>query len=180
MYFIDIADSQSVLPVEEAFLRDVIEKTLESERVSGAELSVALVDNPMIRELNIRYLEHDYDTDVLSFLFDSTGGDEAAARRAERDGRDAPPRGAGKRIEGEIIVSVEMAVDMAREYGWNARDELLLYVVHGILHLTGYDDLTPREKEIMRRRERAVLALWGLVPRYAEDASPSPPREETP
>jgi len=178
MYFLDISDSQNVLSVDEAFLRELVEKTLEAEQVAEADLSIALVDSPMIRELNIRYLEHDYDTDVLSFLFDSSGGDEAQARKAERDGIPGPPRGAGKQIEGEIIVSAEMAVDMARDYGWNARDELALYVVHGLLHLTGYDDLSPREKEIMRGRERAVLAQWNLTPRYAEDSVPPAPGEE--
>ncbi len=178
MYFIDVSDSQSVLSLEEVFLREVVEQTLEAEQVLSAEISLAIVDNPMIRELNIRYLEHDYDTDVLSFLFDSEGGDEQEARAAERAGLEGRPRGAGKRIEGELIVSAEMANDQAQEFAWNPRDELVLYIVHGLLHLTGYDDQSPTEKRIMRRREREILAIWGLTPHYADEPDPGPPAPE--
>ena len=49
-------------------------------------------------------------------------------------------------------------------HGWAAEDELLLYVVHGLLHLCGYDDLTDGARPVMRRRERQVLAYWQLTP----------------
>ena len=51
---------------------------------------------------------------------------------------------------------------------------MVLYLVHGLLHLAGYDDLTPDEKAVMRRQERVHLARWGLEPVYAEDASDAP------
>jgi len=66
-----------------------------------------------------------------------------------------------------VIVSAEYAEQMAGEGGWTAMDELTLYVVHGILHICGYDDLTTDEKTIMRQREVAVMKSLGLVPRYA-------------
>lgn len=170
MYFLDVADSQNFLELEEDDLRDVVVRTLECEQVASADLSLAIVDNPTIRDLNVRYLQHDYDTDVLSFLFDVSGGDEDSPQESGPEGESFRPRGAGKRIEGEIIVSAEMALESARQYGWNPRDELILYIVHGLLHLTGYDDLSPEEKAVMRRRERDVLSLWNLSPRYAENA----------
>ncbi|MBL8809655.1 MAG: rRNA maturation RNase YbeY [Planctomycetaceae bacterium] len=76
-------------------------------------------------------------------------------------------RAEGCQIEGEVIVSAEYADQMAGEGGWTAMDELTLYVVHGILHICGYDDLTTDEKTIMRQREVAVMKSLGLVPRYA-------------
>ncbi len=79
-------------------------------------------------------------------------------------------RAAGAAIEGEIIASAEMAVSMAADGKWSAEAELILYIVHGLLHICGYDDLTPEEKCIMRARERAILSELGLTAIYAEDA----------
>ena len=76
-------------------------------------------------------------------------------------------------VQGEIIVSGQTAVRSAAEYGWSAADELLLYVVHGCLHLVGYDDGTPQARAEMRARERHYLADFGLQPRYEEDDIPS-------
>lgn len=76
-------------------------------------------------------------------------------------------RAAGCQIEGEVIASAEYAEQLAGEGGWTAMDELTLYVVHGILHICGYDDLTLPEKKIMRDREVAVMKALGLTPRYA-------------
>lgn len=171
MYVVDVSNTQSVVEIDEDFLRQVTERTLEDERINQAEISLAIVDNPTIHDLNVRYLQHDYPTDVLSFLFESDGGDEDEARLAESQGLTSGRRGAGKRIEGEIVVSAEMARDMALEYGWQPRDELVLYIIHGLLHLAGYDDLDEDEMRVMRAREREILAHWKLTPRYAEDAA---------
>ena len=70
MYDIAIANSQQSVDVDEDFLRDVVEKTLSFEQVAAANVSVALVDNATIRALNRQHLDHDYDTDVLSFLLE--------------------------------------------------------------------------------------------------------------
>lgn len=59
---------------------------------------------------------------------------------------------------------------MAAKYRWRPLDEVTLYVVHGLLHLCGYDDMTRKEQASMQQREREVLADWGLSPHYAEPA----------
>lgn len=162
MYQIDLCNSQERFEVDETFLEEVARRTLEDERVASAVISVALMDNAAIHELNRQYLGHDYETDVLSFLLECQAPDEPLTG-------DAPaPRGAGKRIEGEVILSVEMAAQLAEEFRWSIRDETVLYLVHGLLHLCGYDDLTPTEKRVMRARERDILRLWGLTPHYAD------------
>jgi probable rRNA maturation factor len=145
-------------PVPPATVRSVAKKTLAAEQVVAAQISVAFVDHPTMHALNLRHLDHDESTDVLSFLFDDASPPrDAAYKRAEN-----APRGAGKRIDGEIIVCTEMARDSAPRFGWSAREELILYIVHGLLHLCGYDDLTARERRIMRRREGEVLSLLGI------------------
>ena len=70
-------------------------------------------------------------------------------------------------LAGDIVVSTETARRMARAVGWTPRQELAYYIVHGVLHLTGYDDHTPADCRQMRARERAVMKACGL---------PAPPR----
>jgi probable rRNA maturation factor len=171
MYTIDIANNQSLLEVDEEQLRDVITKTLSAEQAIGAEVSVALVDDATIHELNKRHLQHDYPTDVISFLFDCEQVDAKETRffqktgfLEQRDNSMHTPRGRGKRIDGEIVVSAETALDRADECGFSPAQELMLYVVHGLLHLLGYDDTSDTEVELMRARERAILQLCGISP----------------
>lgn len=124
------------------------------------EVSVAVVDDDMIRDLNRQFLNHDYPTDVLSFTLE-----------------DDPPR-----LEGEIIVSLDTAVRLAAEAGWPASDELLLYVVHGALHLAGHRDKDDEDAALMRSAEANLLAQLGVamspsdsrwIPNAAQEGQPS-------
>lgn len=163
MYEIEVANQQQCLTIDEASVRNVIRQTLEAEQVAAASISIAIVNNAKIHELNRQYLNHDYETDVLSFLLDESGESSA-------DQPAGLPRGTGRSIDGEIIVSAEMAIGTASDYSWDAQDELALYLVHGLLHLCGYDDLTAEELPIMRAREHQVFDLLGL-PAPTRDAS---------
>ena len=169
MYEIEISNQQTHVVIDEAFLRGVAERTLAEEGVVEAEISVAIVDNAAIHDLNRRYLEHDFETDVLSFLLESSPEHQCAPG--------APgPRGTGRRIEGEIILSGEMAAQRAPEFLWSPQDETVLYLVHGLLHLVGYDDLSEIEQRVMREREGAILSLWNLRPGLP-DAERQRPRD---
>ena len=147
MIQIDFRNEQQTLAIDESRLRQAIELVLGRAGIEQAEISLAVIDDYSMHELNRRYLNHDEPTDVLSFVLES---------------------GAGS-LDGEIIVSADTAARSAPGFGWPAEDELLLYVIHGALHLVGYDDLNPEAKTEMRRQERACLAHFGLTPRYAED-----------
>jgi probable rRNA maturation factor len=168
MYEIEIANNQDRLEINEEFLTEVVRTTLAAEQVKSAEISVALVDNAEIHTLNRQYLEHDYETDVLSFQLDFEPGPQTT------DAPAASGRAAGATLSGEVIASAEMALQMAVEYHWNPQDELVLYLVHGLLHICGYDDLSEPEQEVMRGRERDILKHWNLVPHYAEPPSGPP------
>ena len=163
MYEIEIADNQECLTIDEEFVRTIVRQTLQTEQVAAATISVAIVDNAQIHELNRKFLNHDYETDVLSFLLEEPSGPRAQLPP------DAP-RGTGKTIDGEVIVSSEMAINMAADYSWEALDELTLYIVHGLLHLCGYDDLTADELPVMRARECHVFEVLGR-PKPTRDAS---------
>lgn len=159
-FSIDVNDSQSRVGIDPERLSAIAEDLLREEQVVAAEISVALIDGETMRRLNREHLGHDYDTDVLSFLLECDSPAETVSEG---------PRGAGKSLEGEVLISTDVAAKSAAEFDWPPADEVTLYLVHGVLHLVGYDDLTPDEKTIMRRREREVLARWDLTPTYAED-----------
>jgi probable rRNA maturation factor len=154
-FVIEIVNQQRVLPVATARIRRIARRTLEAEMVASATISIALVDNRMIHDLNRRHLNHDYETDVLSFLFESETGVPVPIRLHSKQCESA------RYIDGEIVISAEMAVQSALRYGWSASKEMELYLVHGLLHLCGYDDGTDSERRLMRRRERSIMKLVG-------------------
>jgi probable rRNA maturation factor len=144
-YAIDVSNPSADNVLTPTRLRRIARAALEAEQVSAATISIALVDNAEIRRLNRRHLSHDYATDVLSFLFDS---DVTA--------------GAGRRIDGEVVASVEMATRCAPRFDWTPAEELALYLVHGLLHLCGYDDHTAADRRTMNARQRAILGSLGI------------------
>lgn len=144
MHRVSISNCQSALTIEPGRMRQVVQATLRHCGIEQAEVSVAVVDDAAIHELNRRHLQHDYPTDVLSFAL-SPSPDP---------------------LEAEIIVSSETALREAVRFGWAPEAELLLYVTHGVLHACGHDDHTPRAKAAMRRAERAVLQSFQLSPQY--------------
>jgi probable rRNA maturation factor len=127
-------------------LKKAVRAILKDAGVQSSEISVAVVDDATMHALNRKHLDHDYPTDVLSFLLEHEG----------------------EHLEGEVIVSADYAAREAAIYGWTTDDELLLYAIHGTLHLVGYDDQEPAAKQRMRDRERHYLHAFGLTPRYAE------------
>lgn len=141
MIKIAINNQQDLLKVNQSIkdiLQNIAEKTAELEGYSQGEISFALVTNSQIQELNKKYRQIDSPTDVLSFSMD----DE---------------------IWGDIIISTERAQAQAEEYGHSIERELGYLVVHGILHLLGYDHKNSGDKEEMRRKEERVLSELNLL-----------------
>jgi probable rRNA maturation factor len=140
LFSITITNAQSQLPVDKKRLRRAVRMILEDESIERAKIDVALVDDLTIAELHQRYLDDPSPTDVLSFVLERSP----------------------KYIEGEIVVSADTAAGSAPNYNWTAGDELLLYVIHGALHLVGYGDATPKKRSKMREKEGEYLARFGL------------------
>ena len=158
MYEIHLSNRQQLLPINDEQIREIVKTVLDQEAVVQAEIVVALVDDAAIHVVNREHLQHDYPTDVISFLYDA----EVVGNLPE-----SGLRGQNLQIDGELVVSTETAVRESEVYGWDAFDELRLYLVHGLLHLCGYDDLCDSEQAIMRNRERAILKNWNLTPHYS-------------
>lgn len=134
-YSIEINNTQTRVPVCKMRLRQAISLVLQGEHIPAAELSVAIVDDPTIHELNRQFLQHDYPTDVITFPLE-----------------DDP-----ELLEGEIVLSADTAEREASEQAWPVEQEIALYAIHGVLHLTGYDDHTEPDIAMMRARETLYL-----------------------
>ncbi|HSG69995.1 MAG TPA: rRNA maturation RNase YbeY [Planctomycetaceae bacterium] len=170
-YEIELTDRQHLVALDRERICQSARDLLAAERVASAIIGLVFVDDTAIHRINREHLQHDYPTDVISFLLEERPNGRPDVISTEN------PRGAGKHLEGEIVVSTETALKQAENYGWSAEEELLLYVVHGMLHLAGYDDLTAGEKAEMRRRENEILARWGMTPpRDQMDDEPHPDR----
>ena len=132
-------------------LRDAVVATLRRHHAPGAKISVGLVDDHRIATLNETHLGHRGSTDVLSFdLRDREETDDKAGV-----GNDPP-------IDGEVVVSYDTAKREAHERGHSVDAELALYVVHGVLHLLGYDDGSKADADRMHETEDAILESLGL------------------
>ena len=162
-YNIDIINHRSDSIVEGEFLKEVIHRVLFEERVHEASISLALVSDAEIHNVNRQYLNHDFPTDVISFLLNANSSRDPE-NPSKIDVLVSSSTDLEVKIEGEIIVRTETAIREARIHGWSPAAELLLYVVHGLLHLCGYDDLTDEARPQMRSRERELLAIWGFCP----------------
>lgn len=127
--------------LSERRIRETVEHVLRREK-SKASLSVAVVGNATMRRLHRDFMGVDSPTDVLTFPLDAPGG-----------------------FLGEVVACAGVARREAASRGEKASDELLLYVVHGVLHLLGYDDVAPRAFARMHRREAALLAELGVAAR---------------
>jgi probable rRNA maturation factor len=140
---IDLSDSQSHLRLDPEWVRGLARRALGLEGIRGGTLSIAVVDDPAILEVNRKHLGHDWPTDVISFLFSEPGDPD---------------------FSGELVISAEMAASVAGQCGLDPMAEFALYLVHGLLHLCGYDDRTDEERARMRAREDEVLSLLGISP----------------
>jgi probable rRNA maturation factor len=137
---IEIANRQTDLPLDRRLLRRAVRSVLREAGLRKARISVAVVDDATISRLNWRFLRHRGPADVLSFPLDRSDG-----------------------LEGEVVVGAQTALRAAPHYGWPPHDELLLYVIHGTLHLVGHDDTTDALRAEMQKRETAILEKLGIV-----------------
>lgn len=111
-----------------------------SKRKNPVKLSILLCDNTFIKKLNKKYFKSSNATDVISFPLSD---------KFEPD------------YLGEVVVSVEKAVQVSRKLSCDWKKELTLYIIHGILHLMGYDDRRKKQRSIMEAKQQQILEkIW--------------------
>ena len=131
--------------------KGITEAIILSEGPEEAEVSLTLVDDERIHELNRDYRGVDRPTDVLSFALQEETEEEPDIFDYEDD------------LLGDIIISVERARSQAEEYAHSFERELVYLAVHGTLHLLGYDHEKDEDKLVMRQQEEAVMNKIGLI-----------------
>ncbi|NMC33338.1 MAG: rRNA maturation RNase YbeY [Veillonellaceae bacterium] len=145
-----------LLPLKtEETLQTVLQKTAELLKLADdTEISVLLVDNATIQELNRDYRGKDTPTDVLSF---------PQEEELDAEAEPAVIGGPSTRMLGDIVISVEKAVAQATEYGHSVERELAFLAIHGLLHLLGHDhEKGEAAKKLMRAEEKRILAALDI------------------
>jgi len=153
------ADEQKDAPVDVGRWVDLAHHVLVAEGVEGeAELSLLFVDETAIAELNQQFMDKTGPTDVLAFPIDESGpagrwpdAGTTGPDRTEPEGDDMPL------LLGDVVVCPSIAERQAPEHAGRYDDELALLVVHGVLHVLGYDHAEDDEAERMQARERDLL-----------------------
>ncbi len=182
-YDIAVARVSGCAPECEARLRDAIESTLRRHQTLEARISVAVVDDTHIANLNRLHLNQEGATDVMAFdLRDNelerdshlapsrmgegirASGNRGSERRAGAHGLQSVGSDpvSHSHVEGEIIVSADTAAREAHGRGHSFEAELALYVVHGTLHLLGYDDHDQEAADRMHEIEDEILTKLGV------------------
>lgn len=121
-------------------IKEWLRLVAESEVFTLGNISVIFCSDNYILDINQKYLQHDYFTDIITFDYSE-----------------------GDRISGDLFISVDSVRENSVEYGTEFEDELHRVIVHGILHLIGYDDHTEDEIKTMRSKEDYYLSLFELV-----------------
>lgn len=124
------------------------------ERLGPLELGVVVTTDDEVLELNRRYLGHDYKTDVISFGMEDEAEEGAFLTPAERPD-----------YLGDVVISYDRADEQAPEYGHSTEDEVATLLVHGLLHLLGWDDMDDEAHTAMHARQDELMnyarqGLW--------------------
>ncbi len=118
-------------------VKDWIKKTILAEKARPGDINVIFCSDEYLLGVNKEYLGHDYYTDVITFDYVE-----------------------GKTISGDIFISVDTVKFNAEEYGSTFATELRRVIIHGVLHLLGYDDHEDVDKKLMREKEDAYLDIY--------------------
>ncbi|MFT7643936.1 MAG: putative rRNA maturation factor [Pirellulaceae bacterium] len=149
MIQVEINNRQQTLTIDEQQLREAVVGVLQAAGRANALVSVAIVDDSTMHELNRQYLAHDYPTDVLSFVLEENE----------------------EMLDGEVIVSADTAAQIGPAYGASPQQELLHYLIHGCLHLVGHDDHEEEKLRTMREQEKFHLNQFGMEPNFVQRAA---------
>ncbi len=117
-------------------LKEWLEGVILAEGGELGEITIALCSDSYITDVNVQFLAHDYATDIITF-----------------------PYNEGKKVSGDLLISTETVKSNAVAYGASFSRELHRVMVHGVLHLLGYDDATDQEKGVMRAKEDEYLEV---------------------
>ncbi len=130
------SENDFVLEAESSF-RDWVDRVIESEDKYVGDINFIFCDDEYLLDINIKYLNHDTYTDIISF-----------------------DNGIGNTLHGDIYISTQRVEENASKFNVDFIEELKRVVIHGVLHFCGYLDKSERDKELMRRKEEEKIKLF--------------------
>ena len=139
-----VSNRQRTKKINARLLKQIAEALLAELKMTEAELGINLVGAKQMSAFNWKFLQHEGSTDVITF-------DHEEKRKAESGKR--------KCLHGEIFVCVDEASLQAKKFKTKWQPEIVRYIVHGILHLLGHDDLKPDLRRKMKREENRLVRL---------------------
>ncbi|MEM7260488.1 MAG: rRNA maturation RNase YbeY [Planctomycetota bacterium] len=144
---VSVHDRQAALSLDPAAIEQLVRHVLSAEGADDASIEIAIVDDETQSDLHLRFLSIPGPTDVITFPWEE----------------EFTPHGSP--VLGEVVVSAETAIRQAGDHPeppieGDPLRECLLYVVHGTLHLLGYDDLTPEDAQRMAARQDELFREW--------------------
>jgi rRNA maturation RNase YbeY len=163
-----LQNDQRAIAIDQKWLGRTAAAILSAARAETAELSVLLVSDRRMRSLNRRYRKKDRATDVLAFPLHKKSPLTLTLSLQGRgkENISSPPSGERTKVRGlkppmllgDVVISMQTAKRQAKEFGHSLRDEIERLLVHGILHLLGYDhERNVRAAAVMARKERTIL-----------------------
>jgi len=133
-----LRNSQKDLAISASSLKVLVSKVLKKNRIECDEISIHFVTTRKISKLHADFFDDPTTTDCITFPIDS---------------EDNP----GYRVLGEVFICPKTAIDYSKKNSKDPYEETSLYVVHGILHLLGYDDIDPKDRKLMRKKENECM-----------------------
>jgi len=138
-----IANRQRTKKINVRLLRQIVSALFEELKIESGELGLNLVSTKEMARVNWQFLQHEGSTDVITF--DHRGPSVI--------------RHSSLQLHGELFICVEDAIAQSKEFKTTWQSEIVRYVVHGILHLLGHDDLKPALRRAMKREENRLVRL---------------------
>jgi probable rRNA maturation factor len=140
---INVKNRQSVYSLPPLLVKRVVKSVIENEGQDCDEVSIFFVSTQAISKLHKQFFDDSSPTDCISFPIDIS-------------------ESLGYRVLGDVFVCPETAVKYVEEHGGNIEREMILYTIHGLLHLMGYDDIDVEDRKAMRRAEKRHLKYLGI------------------
>lgn len=132
--------------IDTNFINDLLEYALNYKKLDGVIFNIIFVDNKTIHKINKEYRNIDRATDVISFALEDAKDIDLEIGR----------------LLGDIYISVDKIKEQAKEYGHSEKREMAFLIIHGLLHLLGYDHMNKEEEEIMFKEQELILDGFGI------------------
>jgi len=131
------------IKIDKSLIHKIVKKLSDDLDFKILSMQINLVNSEEMKKINSKYLNHNYSTDIITFNYAESND-----------------------LDGEIYISIDDAASNAKRYGVSFFEEVLRNVIHGFLHLLGYDDKQKKEKVIMKRLENSLFNQYKLLFKY--------------